>query len=137
METELLDPDLYILLNQILDVDLLSISIQVSILMSLMVLSGLISGSEVAFFSLTNTQKKTINTSGPESLVKMIRLLQKPEKLLATILILNNLVNVAVITLSAYFTWNIFGKSNLVFLTLTIVFYQEITNFFLKEYVTL
>ena len=49
--------------------------------MSLMVLSGLISGSEVAFFSLTNTQKKTINTSGPESLVKMIRLLQKPEKL--------------------------------------------------------
>ena len=112
---------MHILLNQILDVDLLSITIQVSILMSLMVLSGLISGSEVAFFSLTNTQKKTINTSGPESLVKMIRLLQKPEKLLATILILNNLVNVAVITLSAYFTWNIFGKSNLVFLTLTIV----------------
>ena len=109
------------LLSQALEIDLLSVSIQVSILMSLMVLSGLISGSEVAFFSLTNTQKKTINTSGPESLVRMIRLLQKPEKLLATILILNNLVNVAVITLSAYFTWNIFGKSNLVFLTLTIV----------------
>ena len=122
METELLDSDLsYIILNQISEVDLLTVIIQMTIIICLMGLSGLISGSEVAFFSLTNTQKKTIKTSGPESLVNMIRLLQKPEKLLATILILNNLVNVAVITLSAYFTWNIFGKSNLVFLTLTIV----------------
>ena len=47
--------------------------------------------------------------------------MKSPDKLLANILIVNNLINVAIITLSAYFTWSSFGKSAYVFFVLTFV----------------
>ncbi len=44
--------------------------------------------------------------------------------MVATILILNNLINIAIITISAFFTWTVFGKTNgaeLVFVYLTVI----------------
>ena len=122
MDTELPDPEsLLFFTNQVVSIDVLNIFLQVVFLFFLLILSGLISGSEVAFFSLTESQKKTFRSSHKKGLSKAITLLNTPEKLLATILILNNLINVAIITLSAYFTWDLFGKSTFVFLFLTIV----------------
>ena len=101
----------------------------------LVLLSGLVSGSEVAFFSLNNKDLEKIKASKTNSLRSSIKLLKTPEALLATILILNNLINVAIITISAFFTWTVFGKANsaeLVFVYLTlivtviIVFFGEI-----------
>ena len=80
--------------------------LQVSLLFLLLIVSGLVSGSEVAFFSLNATDIKSLKSNKKKSLKKIHELLKTPEKLLATILILNNLINVAIITLSAYFTWN-------------------------------
>lgn len=60
-------------------------------------ISGFVSGSEIAFFSLTESQQEELDDtpSGPT----IRKLLKAPERLLATILIANNLVNVTVVVL--------------------------------------
>ena len=57
----------------------------------LLFLSGLISGSEVAFFSLSNSEIKSYQKNESGNINKVVSRLKTPEKLLATILILNNL----------------------------------------------
>ena len=64
--------------------------------------SAMISGSEVAFFSIDPTKLKT--EKNLSSISKIKKLLNKPNYLLATILISNNLVKVAIIVLSTYLT---------------------------------
>ena len=122
METELAEPEPFIYFSSFLvGVDIITIIIQSSFLIMLLFLSGLISGSEVAFFSLSNSEIKSYQKNESGNINKVVSLLKTPEKLLATILILNNLINVAIITLSAYFAWGMFGKSALVFLVLTVI----------------
>ena len=89
--------------------------------MLLLVFSAIISGSEVAFFSLSQTEIKQYAKEKNKRLTNAVNLLKSPDKLLANILIVNNLINVAIITLSAYFTWSSFGKSAYVFFILTFV----------------
>ena len=122
MEIEVADPEPFIYLSSFLvEPDLITIIFQSLVLIMLLFLSGLISGSEVAFFSLSNSEIKKIKKNQSRNVNKVVSLLKTPEKLLATILILNNLINVAIITLSAYFAWGMFGKSAFVFLGLTII----------------
>lgn len=65
-----------------------------------LLISGFVSGSEIAFFSLTPHQLEDVkDTPKGESIV---RLLETPERLLATILIANNLVNVTIVILCSY-----------------------------------
>ena len=122
METEVADPEPFIYLSSFLfGPDVITIIFQSSVLITLLFLSGLISGSEIAFFSLSNSEIKNIQKNQSRVVNKVVSLLKTPEKLLATILILNNLINVAIITLSAYFAWEMFGKSAFVFLVLTVI----------------
>ncbi|MEM7162692.1 MAG: gliding motility-associated protein GldE [Bacteroidota bacterium] len=72
------------------------------VILLLLVCSALISGSEIAFFSL---EKKEIDELKKESknqskVAQLLESYKGPEKLLATILIANNFVNVAIIILS-------------------------------------
>lgn len=67
----------------------------------LLLLSALISGSEVAFFSLSPQDKKELEEEDTRGSQRVVELLEKPKTLLATILIGNNLVNVAIIILSS------------------------------------
>lgn len=62
--------------------------------------SGFVSGSEIAFFSLNAKQREKLEEHawGRQAL----QLLAKPERLLATILIANNLVNVTIVILVNY-----------------------------------
>ncbi|UZR95839.1 gliding motility-associated protein GldE [Chondrinema litorale] len=99
----------------------------------LLLLSALISGSEVAFFSLSPKQLESCKNSNKPNSVSIVRLLSNPKLLLATILILNNLVNVALVTLSTYATWEISGRDNenavfilTILVTAAIVFFGEI-----------
>jgi len=122
LETELAEPEPFIYFSSFLvGADVITIIFQSSFLIILLFLSGLISGSEVAFFSLSNSEIKSYQKNESGNINKVVSLLKTPEKLLATILILNNLINVAIITLSAYFAWGMFGKSALVFLVLTVI----------------
>jgi len=104
------------------------------ILMVLLALSAIISGSEVAFFSITLHELDELKKSKNKADERIVKLLCSPKYLLATILILNNFINVAIVTLSTYVTWQVFAGSNeakvitiLTFvITFMIVFFGEI-----------
>jgi len=77
--------------------------ISIVILLVLLICSALISGAEVAFFSLTATdfKVKSIDNSPTRKLEIVQKLLSKPKKLLATILVANNFINIAIVLLFA------------------------------------
>lgn len=77
----------------------------------LVVLSALLSGSEVAIFGLSNSQKlKLENDNKNKNSRRILKLIENPKKLLATILIGNNLVNVAIVVISSIVVKNILPK---------------------------
>jgi len=79
------------------------------LLLILLTLSGLVSGSEVAFFSLNPMEIHSLkNGSSVEK--RIYKLISKPKRLLATILILNNFINISFVTLSTMLTWRITGS---------------------------
>jgi gliding motility-associated protein GldE len=75
----------------------------------LVILSALISGSEVAYFSLSSDQIDECKNRDTPVDQLVIRLIESPRHLLATILIMNNLVNIAIVTLTTFVTWEIMG----------------------------
>jgi len=84
-----------------------SVIFGILILLLLLFFSALISGSEVAFFSLTPSDKEVLKNKKSFSNSLVLSLIQQPERLLATILIGNNLVNIGIVILSAFLTNNI------------------------------
>ena len=77
----------------------------------LVVLSALLSGSEVAIFGLSNSQKlKLENDNKNKNSRRILKLIENPKKLLATILIGNNLVNVAIVVISSIVIKDILPK---------------------------
>lgn len=83
---------------------MISTSIIILIMIILLILSGLVSGSEVAFFSLSPKTIIEIQESNAKPDEKAKELLNKPQHLLATILITNNFINVAIVLISTYIT---------------------------------
>ncbi|MEM1115986.1 MAG: hemolysin family protein [Bacteroidota bacterium] len=69
-------------------------------LVFLLALSGLFSGSEVALFSITHAEKEALGTSGRSASGRVLRLLERPRRLLVAILMLNTVVNVGAAILS-------------------------------------
>ncbi len=67
--------------------------------MILLVISGFISGTEVAYFSLS---KADLEKEGDPNILQVNQLLDNPKKLLATILISNNFINILFILLFTY-----------------------------------
>lgn len=80
--------------------------------MALLVCSALISGSEVAFFSLTPAMLEEMQESNQPTDRKVLDALKQPQHLLATILIGNNFVNVAIVLLLTIFTSTVLDFSN-------------------------
>jgi len=106
----------------------------------LLILSALISGSEVAFFSLSPDKILNLRKSDKTADKHIIALTDNPKLLLATILILNNTVNVGIVTISTFISWQLLGKNdeNAIFIvsilvTILLVFLGEILP---KVYVT-
>lgn len=91
----------------------------------LLVCSGLASASEIAFFSLTPQHLAEISEERRSCDTHILQLREHSDRVLATILILNNLVNVGVIMLLNYFfmDWLHFGQGTewLEFLLLTVL----------------
>ncbi len=72
----------------------------ITVLLILLLFSALISGAEVAFFSLTPADLEIESTSKASRKIKTVSLLlEKPKKLLATILVANNFLNIAIVLL--------------------------------------
>ncbi|OIQ29972.1 MAG: magnesium/cobalt efflux protein [Bacteroidetes bacterium MedPE-SWsnd-G2] len=76
--------------------------IGLTVLSLLLICSALISGVEVAVFSLSRSDIENGLERSPQRFKIIDRLLQQPNKLLATILVANNFINIAVVLLFAY-----------------------------------
>ncbi len=70
--------------------------------------SGFISGSEISYFSLTESQCEELDESSKGPAIR--RLLADPQRLLATILIANNLVNVTIVVLCNFALGPVFSN---------------------------
>jgi len=97
--------------------------------------SGFMSGSELSFFSLTPQQLLQCRSSEKKSERNIAHLLSNPNKLLATILIMNNLINVSIATISNYLMLGIIDEQEgqgfevfilTIILTVLIVFFGEV-----------
>lgn len=75
--------------------------IAIAVLVVLLVISAMVSGSEVAFFSLTPEDREELQKNGDANAVAN-NLLKHPKELLAIILITNNFVNVGIVILASF-----------------------------------
>lgn len=78
----------------------------------LLICSAFISGAEVAYFSLKPYEIETLKEKSGRSNKVILALLQKPKKLLATILIANNMVNIAIVIISSLIINRLFNFGN-------------------------
>ncbi|MDO8951021.1 MAG: DUF21 domain-containing protein, partial [Draconibacterium sp.] len=76
------------------------------VVLLLLIISALVSGSEVAYFSLNATDRQKLKKKNKINNL-VVKNLESPEKLLATILVTNNFVNIGVIILTASITNNL------------------------------
>ena len=82
--------------------------------------SGLMSGSEIAFFSITNVERDELRESEEAADKRVIKLLERPRYLLSTILISNNVVNIGVIIISYFIITSVFNFHDVTISTFTI-----------------
>jgi putative hemolysin len=104
-----------------------SVFLALLLLILLLYGSAMVSGSEVAFFSLTHNDYARLREEGTRNANRILILKEKPRTLLATILISNNFINIAIVLLSnfilgtffkeaTFFRWAEGLKENLTFL---------------------
>jgi putative hemolysin len=74
----------------------------------LLTASALISGAEVAFFSLTPSVLEQAKEEGKRQVTRIEAMLKKPKRLLATILVANNFINIAIVILFASLSEGLF-----------------------------
>jgi len=102
----------WLLLSTFLDITLQPISVGVVlnflVIILLLFCSALISGAEVAYFSLAPNDVEKLNEEKSKKAKLVLLLLKNPNKLLATILISNNFINIAIIILATYLTSSVF-----------------------------
>ncbi len=92
----------------------MGIGFAIGAVLLLLCASALVSGSEVAFFSLDSQDKEELANDGSPKSRKILKLISAEQYkfLLATILILNNVFNVAIVIVSYYIFSNLFDFSN-------------------------
>ena len=110
---------------------------EIIVFLLLLLASAVVSGSEVALFSLSATDREMLAARGDRRSQQVLTLLEKPRQLLVTILLLNTLINVSAAILAAIVTKNIAESLGLsievvfavevVALTLTLLIVSEIT----------
>lgn len=81
------------------------------LLILLLIASGLMSGSEVAYFSLDKSQVDDLEKEQTAKSKRISKLLEKPQHLLATILIANNFINIAIVIVSTILINNLLGET--------------------------
>ncbi len=79
------------------------------VLASLLLLSGFFSGAETAFFAINPVQLFTLKEADSSASRIVYRLLEKPKRLLATLLITVNFINIAIVVISSLMISQIFN----------------------------
>lgn len=86
--------------------------ISIGVIIILLLCSALVSGSEVAFFSLSPVDRMDLEENKNKSSETVKLLLNKPKDLLATILIMNNFINIAIVILASYVFLNFYPETD-------------------------
>jgi len=118
-----LDPEPESLLTLVSTIDFSIVSGYI-LLFVLLLCSALISGAEVALFSLTPSDITEGKDKNSKAIEIVSHLLEKPKKSLATILVANNFINIAIVILFAYlgnFLFDSIGSSVLKFILEVVV----------------
>ena len=104
-----MDPEPTVLFINLLTIDTSFIS-SIVLLIVLLICSALISGAEVALFSLTKSDLNEGLENESPAMQIIAKLLERPKKLLATILVANNFINIAVVLLFAFIGETLFDS---------------------------
>lgn len=78
-------------------------------MLALLISSAIVSGAEAAFLSLSKQQLLECKNNKQGRFKLLSELVQQPNKLLSSLLILNNTINVAFVILSTYVLWHFFS----------------------------
>ena len=116
-----MEPDPQILFLAIDFTQILSIAFFIILL----VCSALISGSEVALFSLKPTDFNTYGELSEKEKI-LVHLLDRPKKLLATILVANNFINIAIVLLYSSISSLIHGNNDYLIFGVSLVFWIDV-----------
>lgn len=79
----------------------LTAAVSLAVTVLLLAISALVSGSEVAFFSLSSRDQQSMRSEGDGRDQAILSLLEDVDSLLATILVTNNLVNICIVILTS------------------------------------
>jgi len=97
----------------------------------LVLLSGFFSGSEIALFSLTEARVRTLAEERRRGSAALTSLKANPEKLLTTILVGNNIVNIGAAAIATALALDTFGSQGVAYatgvMTLVVLVFGEIT----------
>ena len=93
---------------------LIGLIVAIIFIVLLLLCSALISSSEVAFFSLTPNDFKTLEEEQTATSERILQLRDIPRRLLATILISNNFINIAIVILSDFVLRNSLPEQSLI-----------------------
>ncbi|MGD0753527.1 MAG: gliding motility-associated protein GldE [Bacteroidales bacterium] len=105
------------------------------VIIILLIGSALVSASEVAFFSFTPEDLENMKTNKDKKAKAVLKLYNNPEKLLSTVLVANNTINIAIVLLAAFLSLRIFDFSsepvlgfiiNVVVITFLLLFFGEV-----------
>lgn len=128
-------PWLGLLADTLVSTSLTSYAINFTVLVILLLLTAVVAGSEVAFFSLSSDERTRCRESDYPSDQRIIKLLDKPQLLLATLLIFTNLLNITFVTITTIMTKEALGTEaegvigiliQTVGVTFVIVFFGEL-----------
>jgi putative hemolysin len=108
-----------------------SILLMLSILVLLLGFSAFFSGSETALMAISRLRLRHISETKPKRASYVERVLEKPERLIGTILLGNNLVNVAMTAIATALAISIWAEKGIIYvtviLTILILIFAEIT----------
>lgn len=100
------------------------------VLAVLVTMSGFFSGGEIAFFSVPDTRAEALAEEGRRGSRALVRLKSNPDRLLITILIGNNVVNIGAASIATYAATQTFGSAGVGIaaggMTLLVLFFGEI-----------
>ena len=107
------------------NIDLGNVVLYAIMALVLVVCSAMASGSEVAFFSLTHSDIDELESKNTVTSRRVLDLLSNPDRLLATILVTNNMVNICLVIMATLLVNEIFtfdGIWQFIFNTIVITF---------------
>lgn len=100
-------------------------------LVLLLLLSGFFSGSEIALFSVSHARARSLAEEGRGGARALVEMKSNPERLLITILIGNNVANIATASVATFVATRAFGSAGVGLatgvVTLLVLFFGEIT----------